>query len=235
MIRRLRPWHWAAMSLLALLVVALLWFSLAYAGLPRLWSHHEHKKIGRRDEIISYTVQDIPGDPINLHIHGDASTIISAYRRAGWSVADNVSLRTAVLIGLSVVAQRSYPTAPVSPLFVKDKVQDLAFERDEGKSADKRHHVRLWQIAPNDWLGAATFDRGVGLSFFTLQITHHIGPDIDRERALSTRVLLSCGGSIAGTESSRLPMARWHRNGGGDKYYTDGKIADLAFQHAACV
>ena len=79
---------------------------------------------------------------------------------------------------------RAYPGAPVSSLYLHDKVQDMAFELDEGRSADKRHHVRFWQIAPNDWLAAATFDRGVGLSLFTLQITHYIGSDPDRDRVL---------------------------------------------------
>ena len=32
------------------------------------------------------------------------------------------------------------------------------------------------------WIGAVTYDRSVGLSHRTGQITHHIGPDIDAER-----------------------------------------------------
>ena len=32
------------------------------------------------------------------------------------------------------------------------------------------------------WIGAATFDRSVGFSHRTGQVTHHIAPDIDRER-----------------------------------------------------
>ncbi len=32
------------------------------------------------------------------------------------------------------------------------------------------------------WLGSASFDKGVGLSHDTGQITHHIGPDVDAER-----------------------------------------------------
>ena len=31
-------------------------------------------------------------------------------------------------------------------------------------------------------MGAATFDRGVGLSRYTRQVTHHIAPDVDAER-----------------------------------------------------
>ena len=32
------------------------------------------------------------------------------------------------------------------------------------------------------WLGSATFDKDVGLSRDTGQVTHHIGPDVDAER-----------------------------------------------------
>ena len=49
-----------------LLLLPCLWFALAYAGLPRLWSHHEHKLKAGREEIVSHSAQDIPGDPINL-------------------------------------------------------------------------------------------------------------------------------------------------------------------------
>ena len=33
-----------------------------------------------------------------------------------------------------------------------------------------------------DWLAAGTFDRAVGLSLFTLQVTHRIDADTDIER-----------------------------------------------------
>jgi hypothetical protein len=221
---RLKPWHWYSITFLLILAVPLLWFVLAYGGLPRLWSHHEHKKIGSRDQIQSYTAQDIPGDPINLHLKGSQQAITCAFKRAGWSVADPVSLRSAVEIGSSVLLQQPYPQAPVSPLFFQDQQQTVAFEKDEGKSADKRHHVRVWQVGENDWLGAATFDRGVGVSLFTLQITHHIGPDVDSERDNTGKILAASGGKPAGTQPSRIPPNQWQRNGGGDRYRTDGNI-----------
>lgn len=230
----LRPRHWAAIAIGGLAATLLLWFLIAYAGLPRLWSHHEHRQIGQRDAIISYTAQDIPGDPINLRIYGSEAAIAAAYRHAGWSRADPVSLRTGARIGLSVLTERSYPNAPVSPLFVEDRVQDFAFEKDVGSSADQRHHVRFWRVGRDQWLAAATFDRGVGLSLFTFQITHHIGADIDAERARSVTVLRRCGAIEQGTESMRLPAGRLHRNGGGDRYETDGNIAILRLDQPAC-
>lgn len=224
----LRPWHWFVTTAAFLLAVLLLWFGIAYGGLPRIWSHHEHKRIGSRDEIISYTAQDIPADPINLRLKGNAAQIACAFHKASWTRADTVSVRSAIKIAASVVLQRAYPQAPVSSLYVHDRVQDLAYQMDEGRSADRRHHVRLWQVGPDDWLGAATYDRGVGLSLFTLQITHYIGRDVDADRAMVGKLLVSGGGRLIGVERSRIPPGRWHRNGGGNRYRTDGLIGIYA-------
>ena len=53
MLRRLRPWHWVSIGMLSLVAILLLWFALAYGGLPRLWSHHEHKKVNPLDKMVS--------------------------------------------------------------------------------------------------------------------------------------------------------------------------------------
>ena len=147
-----------------------------------------------------------------------------AFTKAGWAKADNVSVRSAVKIAASVLLNRSYAEAPVSSLYVHDRVQDLAFQLDAGRSADRRHHVRLWRVGPNDWLAAATYDRGVGLSLFTLQITHHIGRDVDAERDAVGTLVIASGGRLVDTEPSRIAPGLWHRNGGGDRYRTDGMI-----------
>ena len=224
MLARLRPWHWFVVAIFSILALLLIWFGIAYGGLPRLWSHHEHKRIGSRDEIVSYTAQDIPADPINLRLQGSELEIACTFDRAGWTKADDVSVQSAVKIAASVLLGHAYPDAPVSSLYFHDHVQDLAFQKDEGRSADRRHHVRLWRVAPDDWLAAATYDRGVGLSLFTLQITHHIGRDVDAERDRVAKLIVSSGGTPIGSASSRLRPGEWHRNGGGDRYRTDGAI-----------
>lgn len=220
----LKPRHWAGIAALVVVLLPATWFALAYAGLPHLWSHHEHRLMATRTQIVSYTAQDIPADPINLRVFGSGADIDRAFARAGWTRADAVSVRSGLKIGTSVVFGRAYPQAPVSPLFVKDHPQDVAYQLDEGRSADKRHHVRFWRVGADDWLAAATFDRGVGLSLFTGQITHHIGPYVDRDRDMVGALLVADGGRWSGTMRSRITGDRWHRNGGGDRYRTDGTI-----------
>jgi hypothetical protein len=232
--RKLRPLHLLAISSSVLLLLVLIWLVLAYGELPHLWSKHEHRKVGRRDEIVSYTSQDIPADPINLKLVGNRQAIDCSFRRAGWSLADPLSATSAVGIVGSVVLQRSYPSAPVSSLYFQDRLQDLAFEQDAGKTAHRRHHVRLWQVAPNEWLGAATYDRGVGLALFTLQVTHHIGPRVDAERDALGEMLQRNGARYLGSQPSRIPPATWQHNGGGDRYTTDGQIKEYELDNRRC-
>lgn len=233
-VAKLRPWHWLTLTSLGFLALVLLWLALAYGELPHLWSKHEHRKVGRREEIVSYTSQDIPADPINLRLLGDSASVKCAFRSGGWSLADPLSARSAAGIVASVVLLRPYPEAPVSSLYVQDRLQDFAFEKDEGRTAHRRHHVRLWQVAPGQWLGAATYDRGVGFALFTLQVTHHIGPNVDAERDAVGAMLRRSGAQYRGTQPSRIPPGQWRRNGGGDRYVTDGLIKTYALSAASC-
>jgi LssY C-terminus len=230
----MKAWHWVTLGVAAVIGALIVWLLLAYGALPRLWSKHEHKLIGERDQIISYTSQDIPADPINLRIKGSRESITCAFRRGGWTQADPLSLRSSLGIVSSVVLRRSYPAAPVSSLYFQDRLQDLAFEIDDGRTAQRRHHVRLWRIGPHDWMGAATFDRGVGLDLYTLQVTHHIGPDVDGERDRVGGLLEQSSGHYIGSLPSRLTPGVWHRNGGGDRYRTDGLIESYALGPVAC-
>jgi hypothetical protein len=223
----LKTRHWVLLAALILLGVPLLWLALAYGGLPKLWSHHERKKMGSRTELISYTAQDLPADPINLRLTGDEPSILCAFKRAGWSLADSLSLSSSIRIASTVLSRHPYPSAPVSPLYFQDRQQDLAFELEEGASAKKRHHVRLWHLDSRDWLAAASFDKGVGLSLYTLQITHHIGPDVDAERRRIANLVVAAGGKAVGDIASGVTSAKRHRNGGGDHYTTDGTVLAL--------
>ena len=150
----------------------------------------------------------IPGDALNVGLVGSQDDVFRAMHAAGWFPADPITLRTSLAIVGSVVLDRPYHDAPVSPLYHHGKKEQLAFEKPDGKSADHRHHVRFWQVLDKGtdgrpvWLCSVTFDRGVGLSRYTGQVTHHIGPDIDAERDLLMRDLRDAGCSKL---SSRFP------------------------------
>ena len=173
----------------------------------------------------------IAGDALNVGLEGSRDDVLCAMRAAGWRPADPVTFRSSVRIADSVLLRRAYPTAPVSPLFYDGRRQDLAFEKPSGVSPSTRHHVRFWKAldAGDDgaplWLGAATFDRSVGVSHYTGQVTHHVAPDIDAERDLLTADLAAAGMVEAAYQVSGVGPTVFARNGGGDPYFTDGEIA----------
>jgi LssY C-terminus len=203
---------------------------LAYILLPALWSHHEHEPGLASLPMVTRTASDIPGDALNVGLVGGKEDVLQAMHAAGWFPADPITLRTSIEIVGSVVADRPYHDAPVSPLYYQGKKEQLAFEKPEGTSADRRHHVRFWQVLEKGtdgrpvWLGSVTFDRGVGLSHDTGQVTHHIAPNIDAERDLLMHDLRDAGMVRDFFQISGMGPTLFGRNGEGDPYYTDGEI-----------
>ena len=90
------------------------------------------------------------------------------------------------------------------------------------------------KVSLNEWLRAATFDRGVGIALFTLQVTHHIGPKVDDERDAVGTVLEQGGAHYLGNQSAHIQPDHWHRNGAGDRYVTDGQIKAFALTSGTC-
>jgi hypothetical protein len=217
-------------ALLLALSLVVAYALLAYLALPALWTHYEHQKGLANLPMVTRTAQGIPGDPINIGLVGDTKDALCAMQAAGWYPADPVTLRSSIEIAGSVLLDRPYRDAPVSPLFYLDRREDLAFEKPDGNSADHRHHVRFWKALERGqeqrpvWLGAVTYDRSVGVSRYTGAITHHIGPDIDAERKLLTTDLENAGMVEAKYQVTGIGPTMDGRNGGGDLYYTDGEV-----------
>lgn len=219
-----------ARFLLIALAVVIAYALLAYLVLPALWTHHEHQKGLATLPMVTRTAQGIPGDPINVGLVGDKKDVLCAMHAAGWYPADPVTLRSSIEIVGSVLLDRPYRDAPVSPLFYLDRREDLAFEKPVGNSADHRHHVRFWKVLDQGeekrpvWLGDATFDKSVGVSRYTGAITHHIDADIDAERMLLATDLENAGMVTAKYQVTGVGPTLAGRNGGGDLYYTDGEV-----------
>jgi hypothetical protein len=216
--------------LLAMLAVVLAYTSTAYVVLPAIWSHYEHQKGLAELPMMTRTKQGIPGDPINVGLIGDEREVLCAMNAAGWFPADPVTFKSSIEIAGSVLLDRPYKDAPVSNLFYLGRREDLAFEKPAGNSPDRRHHVRLWKVLDKGqeqrpvWLGAVTFDKGVGVSHFTGAITHHIDADLDAERSLLTTDLENAGQATAKYQVTGIGPTVAARNGGGDPYYTDGEV-----------
>ncbi|MFC2474121.1 MAG: LssY C-terminal domain-containing protein, partial [Actinomyces sp.] len=223
-------WH-----LDAVLVVnsLLFWAVLAYLALPRLhqvltWLYVPDYFIGR-----TRTPDGLLGDPVNLAVKGDEEDIHEAMVAAGWVRADPITLRTSWRIIVSSLLRRSYPAAPVSNLMLFGRKQSFAYQKEVEGNPAQRHHIRFWYCPPGwslpggghvDWLAAATYDRAVGLSALTLQVTHKIDADIDIER---NYVVDDVRWANETAELQIWPdfFTSYHdKNGGGDRVVTDGAL-----------
>ena len=232
---------WLAFLLLAesfqlnwqLLLLVVFWLLVAYLVLPRLhrvltYLYVPGYFIGR-----TRTSDGLLGDPVNLAMLGDAPQVHAAMTAAGWTLADEVSLASSLRIIRTTVSRRSYPEAPVSPLYLFDRQQDFAYQQEVEANPSQRHHVRFWRCPagwrlpggfPVEWVAAGTYDRSVGLSLMTLQVTHRIAKDIDVERDHIVASLTAANPDVEVDRLRHFASGYHARNGGGDEMVTDGDL-----------
>jgi hypothetical protein len=217
---------------------ALVWFLpvwgiTAYLVLPRL--HRLLSDLYVPDYFFgrTRTADGLLGDPVNLGIDGTAAQLDEVMTRAGWKRADDITALSTWRIIVSSLTGRSYPTAPVSPLMLFRRRQDVAYQQEIDGNPRQRHHVRFWHCPPGwllpggartDWLAAATFDTHVGVSFFTLQITHRIAEDTDVERDHVVSSLKAADPAVSVRVLRDFTSGYHSRNGGGDRFVTDGDL-----------
>ena len=217
----------AATTLLGLVSV---YTATAYLLLPALWARYEKQPGLANQPMVTRTGDGIPGDPLNVGMVGDRDDVAHAMHAAGWYPADPLTLRADAAIVGSVLLGRPDPTAPVSPLYLDGRREDSAYELPSGDSARQRHHVRLWKVLDSGaegrpvWLGATTFDRSVGVSDYTGQITHDIAPDVDTERDFLVETLSEAKMAAQLYQVAGVGPTINGRNGEGSRYWTDGEL-----------
>jgi hypothetical protein len=211
--------------------VVLAYLAVAYLLLPGLWRFYGRRHPSFEDiPRITYTRDGHPGDPLNVALIGTETELKKILLKAGWFPADPITLRSCLKIAEATVLKRKYDDAPVSPLYFDGHKQDLAFEQPVGEDPRKRNHVRFWrtELVEADgrpvWVGSATYDRKVGLSFTTLQVTHHIGADVDAERDHLFQDLEKTNDLAEFYVINGFHKVLEGRNGGGDPWHTDGKL-----------
>ncbi len=216
-----------------LLLLIVFWVLLTYLLLPRL------HRILTRVYVPGYfigrarTSDGLLGDPINLGLRGHEAQVHAAMTRAGWIRADDLSLSSGKKILTSTLRRRSYAEAPVSPLNLFDRQQDFAYQQEVAGSPSKRHHVRFWRcpegwLLPGgysvDWLAGGTYDKSVGLSLFTLQVTHKIEEHTDIERDYIVETVTTAAPEVVVEVIKNFSTGYHSRNGGGDLIITDGDL-----------
>ena len=174
---------------------------------------------------ITHTQSGADGDPVNLVFVGRKEQILQSFHKAGWLIPDPITSQTSEKIAVASLAHRSYPTAPVSNLYVFGRVQDLAFEKPTN-DVQNRGHIRLWQTGTLIggqlvWVGQASYDHGIELSGTNHLPTHHIAPTVDLERNAVGADLEKTGLVREEAYGAFTPPILYARNGGGDYYESD--------------
>jgi len=173
-----------------------------------------------------------PQEPISLVFVGTRVQLEGAFLAAGWTEAKPYGF--GVLAGgvAAALTHQPDPAGPVTPSFLADQPNALAFSLPVGKTFAQRHHIRLWtthvQISSGQplWLATASFDQGFELAPSTFLPTHRIAPDIDTERAFVAASLERTGLVTSSLIIQLVPPESGH-NFDGDPFHTNGQAVIL--------
>ncbi len=170
------------------------------------------------------------GDPLNLALIGDPSDLLAALSRAGWSFTHRITLDSVKRMIGATLSGAAYPVAPVSPLYLLGRQQDVALQRARNTIV-QRNHLRLW-LAPfrfeerSVWVGQISRDIGIKATTLSPTLTTHvIDPNVDeaREHLLQSLMVAGAIERFAFVQGMpRVSASEPNQNLTGDPYFTDG-------------
>jgi hypothetical protein len=86
------------------------------------------------------------GDPLNLVVVGDGINVAFPFAERGWRLNEPVDAASSLRMTKAFFLHSTYDTAPVSPLYLFGRYQDVALQKPRS-SVNRRNHLRLW-LAP---------------------------------------------------------------------------------------
>ena len=210
-----------------------LWIITAYALIPMI--HRILTKLYLPNYFIGRirTVDGLLSDPTNLAFIGSEEKLHDAMRKSGWVMCDDLSVKSGLRMIIATIFRKKYPESPVSRAFLFSERQYFTYQQGIDDKTLAKHHVRFWKVPEGwflpggkkvDWIAAGTFDRSLGFSYFTLQLTHRIVSDTDIERDYVIDSLNKYAKPKKVTVIENFFSAYHHRNGGGDSITTDGAL-----------
>jgi LssY-like putative type I secretion system component LssY len=170
------------------------------------------------------------GDPLNLVIIGNGTDGIFPFIMRGWRLDEPLDFHSALRSVRAFLFGTEYLNAPVSPLYVFGRAQDISLQKARDKIS-LRNHLRVW-LAPftiggqHVWVGQISRDIGIKLTTQSWYLTtHRISPDVDDDRYYLLQDLIMTGevskfGFVRGVGTSTHPNPRTNLTG--DPYLTDG-------------
>jgi undecaprenyl-diphosphatase len=175
-----------------------------------------------------------PQEPVSIIFYvQDDATLIDAMAAAGWRQADPPGVATLSRAAVAAWLDRSYETAPITPVFWNGWPQDFGFQKAAySEGLRQRHHVRFWRVRRQDaaelqvFVGTASFDVGIKWG-----LTHRIDPNVDAERDFLVADLLR-GAAVRQDGWAQVVAPMLGQNVVGDPFFTDGRAAILSTPNA---
>jgi LssY C-terminus len=200
-----------------------------WAGWPEMKPDKKLQQIVANMPLRTATPKGTPSDLTNLIFVGTKEELITAFGKAGWMEADNLSFGSALKVAQATVRNTGYTEGPVSLLLLHGRAPDLALQKSLNTFA-KRHHIRIWKMNQHYngrevWVGAATHDIATESSRRKTKWVHRIDPHIDRERDWILTDLLFAGTATAYVDVDRPAVPKRAENATGDKLSTDGDVS----------
>ena len=170
------------------------------------------------------------GDPLNIVVVGRGIDALFAFTERGWRLDEPFDLHSIFRTIRAFLFRSEYLNAPVSPLYVFGRQQDVALQKARD-TVSLRNHLRLW-LAPftvdglQVWVGQISRDIGIKLTTQVWYLTtHRISPEVDQDRFYLMQDLIMSGavsrfGFVRGVGVSSMPDPRVNLTG--DPYLTDG-------------
>ncbi len=188
---------------------------------------HDPLEIFSEQRLSRYSekLSGLPQAPISFILQAENDeTLVNIFQESGWYIADDPTAQSLLQIASSVILNKSYPTAPMTPSFWNSQVHDFGFEKPTDKdSVRARHHARFWKTGvktaeeKNIYVGVASLD--VGIKYV---VAHRISPDIDTEREFVFKDLAASGVAFT-SKKEKLVDPVLGKNAAGDQFFTDGE------------
>ncbi len=170
------------------------------------------------------------GDPLNIAVIGRGVDALFAFIERGWRLDEPFDLHSTYRTIRAFLFGSEYFNAPVSPLYVFGRQQEVALQKARD-TISQRNHLRLW-LAPftidglQVWVGQISRDVGIKLTTQSWYLTtHRISPEVDQDRFYLMQDLFLSGavsryGFVRGVGASSMPDPRVNLTG--ELYLTDG-------------
>jgi hypothetical protein len=84
------------------------------------------------------------GDPLNLVVVGSGADAIFPFIERGWRLDEPLDIHSVLRTMSAFVLGTEYTTAPVSPLYVFGRTQDVALQKARN-NISLRNHLRVWR------------------------------------------------------------------------------------------